>query len=43
MAYNYYFRRRSPRRRIWTSRRVFYTPMGIPYVIVNGRRQYLNR
>lgn len=26
-----------------TNRRVYYTATGIPYIIVRGRRQYLNR
>ncbi len=41
MAYNY-GRRRSTFRRS-NVRRVYYTRTGIPYIFVNGRRQYLNR
>ncbi len=48
MAYNYGRRRSTFRRtnstfRRSTVRRVYYTRTGIPYIFVNGRRQYLNR
>lgn len=41
----FYSRRRmsNTRRAYYTPRRVYYTRGGVPYIVVRGRRQYLNR